>query len=84
MVFFGLFFSRRLGKIGQKKTRETLKTLISRALVGEGGFEPPKSLTTDLQSVYVPITARLFGIMTTKLTTKNIIPAPKAPDYIAP
>ena len=32
------------------KIKEKLRTLSRAELVGEGGFEPPKSLTTDLQS----------------------------------
>ena len=35
---------------GDKEIKKDLNTVVFRSLVGEGGFEPPKSLTTDLQS----------------------------------
>ena len=40
----------RFHATGIKKSAETLDFQHFSGLVGEGGFEPPKSLTTDLQS----------------------------------
>jgi hypothetical protein len=43
---------RGINPLTTSETHKRLVTFITRrfALVGEGGFEPPKSVTTDLQS----------------------------------
>ena len=46
-----LFSQKLIKKFGNCREKSKTPHLSMRSLVGEGGFEPPKSLTADLQSV---------------------------------